>query len=81
MAHTRSVKKRIRQDRIRKMRNRGYKRRMKKEITATLSAAPGEKVTASSKAYSIIDRAAKRGVIHKNTAARKKSKLAKKTAV
>jgi len=81
MAHSRSVKKRIRQDRVKKIRNRSYKRHIKKEISTTLSVAPDEKVTALSKVYSIIDRAAKRGVIHKNTAARKKSRLAKKTAI
>lgn len=81
MAHSRSVKKRIRQDRVKKIRNRRYKRHIKKEISTALSAAPDEKVTTLSKVYSIIDRAAKRGVIHKNTATRKKSRLAKKTAI
>lgn len=32
------------------------------------------------KAYSALDKAAKKGVIHKNTAARKKSRLAKAIA-
>jgi small subunit ribosomal protein S20 len=81
MAHAHSAKKRIKQDRIRRMRNKGYKMHMKKKITATLSAAPDGKATALSEAYSAIDRAVKKGVIHKNTASRRKSRLAKKTAV
>ena len=36
-----------------------------------------ETVTIVNKVYSIIDKAVKKGVIHKNTAARKKSRLGK----
>lgn len=81
MAHSRSAKKRVKQDRVRRTRNKGYKRHMKKKITSTLSVSAGKKATALSEAYSAIDKAAKKGVIHKNTAARKKSRLAKKIAV
>ncbi len=81
MAHSRSAKKRVRQNVVRKLRNRGYKRHLKKKITAALSAVPDEKATALSETYSAIDRAAKKRIIHKNTAARKKARLAKKMAV
>ena len=36
-----------------------------------------ETVSIVNKAYSVIDKAVKKGVIHKNTAARKKSKIGK----
>ena len=36
-----------------------------------------EKVNIVNKVYSIIDKAVKKGVIHKNTAARKKSRIGK----
>jgi len=41
---------------------------------------PGDAATAVSKATSALDRAAKSGAIHKNAAARRKSRLAKKAA-
>lgn len=39
-----------------------------------------EKDAAVSETYSVIDKAVKKGVIHKKTAARKKSSIAKKAA-
>ncbi len=50
--------------------------------TARKAIAAGDKLTAESlsKAYQAIDKAAKRGIIKKNTAARKKSRLARSLA-
>ncbi len=78
MAHSKSAKKRIKQNEKRASRNRGYKRRMKTQVKLTVSATPEDKKSTLSKAYSAIDKAAKKRVIHKNTAARKKSRLAGK---
>ncbi len=78
MAHTLSTKKRIRQGKVRKSRNTGYKRRMKNKTAKAIATDSKDKVTALKEAYSATDKAAKKGVIHKNTAARKKSRLAKK---
>ncbi len=78
MAHTPSTRKRIRQDKVKKSRNIGYKRRMKTKIVTAIAATPKKKKTTLSEAYSAIDKAAKKKIIHKNTAARKKSRLTKK---
>lgn len=79
-----SAKKRLKQNEKLRVLNLGYKRRMKKvvkEIRELVSA--GKKVDAKKllpESYKIIDKAAKRGVIKKNTASRKKSRLTKATA-
>lgn len=78
MAHTASAKKRIRQDTVRGSRNKGYKRRTKTKIANAISATTENRKKGLSEAYSVIDKAAKKGIIHKKTAARKKSRLAKK---
>lgn len=48
-----------------------------KEVRTLAAQASKEAATSLSKAYKAIDKAAKRGVIKKNTAARMKSRLAK----
>jgi small subunit ribosomal protein S20 len=66
-------------------RNRTRNRAWKSNIrTATTGVEDGVKAvnaadtaTALKEAYSVIDRAVSKGVVHKNTAARKKSRLAK----
>ncbi len=55
-------------------------RRKRALITATKEARKEMSAAALSKAFQAIDKAAKRGVIKKNTAARKKSRLAKALA-
>jgi small subunit ribosomal protein S20 len=73
MAITTSAKKAVRSSKKKRVFN---VRRMR-AMTATVkqARAGGEKDLAA--AYQAIDKAAKRGVIKKNTAARKKSRLAK----
>ena len=67
-------------------RRRAYSRRRKrsmKETSKEVHAHAGKSDEAAGKlaqAYQAIDKAAKRGVIHKNTAARKKSRLARALA-
>jgi len=51
---------------------------VKKALTAIASAEPDEATTAVCKALSGLDRAATKGVIHRNNAARRKSRLARR---
>jgi len=68
-----------------KAKERNYKTRadLKKAVKDVLKAAKGDKaaaVTMLPKAFSVIDTAMKKNIIHKNNAARKKSLLARATA-
>ena len=74
MPNLASAKKRLRQDAKKALRNKAVKTRIKTEVKKALA---GED---SKTAFGAIDRAAAKGVIHKNTAARKKSRLAKRLA-
>jgi small subunit ribosomal protein S20 len=82
VAHSLSAKKRIRQNAKRRLRNRDRKREIRLELKKmTTAVAGGDKATAVEelkKAQQVLDRIATRGSIHKNTAARRKSKLAKR---
>ncbi len=82
MAHSASAKKRIRQNLTRRIRNRARKSRIKTEV-AKLDAAvrSGDKAQAASQARATgrtIDKIAATGTIHRNKAARLKSRLAKR---
>ena len=82
MAHSLSANKRIRQSEKRNARNRWRKKIMReavKEFTDKLAHATLVDATASfRKAAQIIDRSAQSGVIHKNQAARRKSRMSAK---
>ena len=73
MPNLASAKKRLRQNVKRNLRNQVAKTRIK---TETKKALAGDASLGA--AQSVIDRAAAKGIIHKNAAARKKSRLAKK---
>jgi len=81
LANHKSALKRARQSQIRRIRNKAVKTRVKnitKDVLLAVSENSGE--TASEKlnmAQSVIDKAAKKGVIHKKTAARKISRLSR----
>ena len=82
MAHSLSAKKRVRQTAKRNARNRNRKELLKnvvKTFAAALTAndAPAAE-TALNKVVQRLDRNAAKGAIHKNTAARKRSRLAKR---
>ncbi len=81
MANHKSALKRANQNKIRRLRNKIVKTRVKnavKEIRLVMSGNADENIKMDlNKAKSIIDKAAKKGVIHKNTAARKISRLSK----
>jgi small subunit ribosomal protein S20 len=76
-----SVLKALRQSKKRRLRNISVKSTVKtafkKAKTAIKKKIEGAKETAI-RAISLIDRAVSKGIIHKNTAARKKSRLIKK---
>lgn len=79
MPNTRSARKRVRQAERNRLRNRMYKSRIKtaiRRLEEALATGNAEAIDASlRKALSAIDRAAVRGAIHRNTAARRKSRL------
>lgn len=79
MASTVSARKRIRQNESHRARNRWRKRQLRdavKDVREKILHGSAEEAQASFKAAcSIIDRVAGKGVIHKNTAARTKSRL------
>ena len=81
MANIKSAKKRILVSAKRQMRNKHIKSSTKTAVKKVVVAAgKGDSTNAQAllvQAISAIDRAASKGVYHKNTAARKKSKLTK----
>ena len=81
MAITKSAKKSIRQSAKRKARNLVYKNKIKglmKEARALVSAKKiDEAKKVLPKVYEILDKAAKVGIIKKNTASRRKSRITK----
>jgi small subunit ribosomal protein S20 len=79
LANLRSAKKRIRQNRTRRLRNRIVRTRARSAVRlARQPVAAGEAGTKESAALEAIrqlDKAASKGVIHRNNAARRKSRL------
>lgn len=77
-----SAKKRVRQSEKRRLRNRSVRSNLRSNFRKVLEAIEAKDADAATKAYremeSRIDKAARKGVIHKNTAARKKARLAKR---
>jgi len=81
LANHKSALKRARQSEIRRMRNKSYRTRVNnvtKQVRLADGESSGETITTKLNiAKSVIDIAAKKGIIHKNTAARKISRLSK----
>jgi small subunit ribosomal protein S20 len=78
LAQHKSAIKRMRQDKKRRERNRAAKSAVKRAVKKVPEASsPEDASRLLSEASSVIDRAAKKGVIHWKKAARKKSRLAK----
>jgi small subunit ribosomal protein S20 len=79
LANTKSAIKRIKQNHKRRLRNRlitGRARTYIKNARSTIaSGTPEEARTATLAAISALDKAAEKGVIHKNNAARRKGRL------
>lgn len=76
MPNLQSAKKKLRQDKKRQSRNLLYKKNYKKALKDALGKKAKELL---SKAFSLIDKAAKKRIIHRNKAARLKRRLSKKS--
>ena len=83
MANIQSQKKRNRQNEKRRVRNKGVRSELKTRIKGAASAIASNSDDAAEQvkgAQKRLDKAAAKNVIHKNAAARHKSRMAKKTA-
>lgn len=84
MANIESAKKRNRQNIKRRMRNRVFRGRarsyVKKARLAIESGNVDEARTATTQAVAALDKAAEKGVIHKNNASRRKSRIMRSLA-
>jgi small subunit ribosomal protein S20 len=75
MANTKSASKRARQTGQRSLRNRSVITRLRK-MHKSLAADPGERDPVKVRALiSAVDKAAKRGIVHRNAARRRKARL------
>ena len=84
MANTKSAEKRVRQAPKRESRNTAYRSRMRtavKKLRLAVAAGDAEKAAALlPETLSILDQTAQKRVVHKNAAARTKSRLVKAVA-
>lgn len=83
MANTKSAVKRMRQNERRRVRNRALRSKLRTTVKTARAAGaePGTDRTALvAEAIRTLDKAVTKGVIHRNTAARKKSALARSLA-
>ena len=85
MPNTKSAERRVRSTNRKRVRNQSAKSSLKTSEKGYLATIASGKKEDSVKAYSAVassfDKAAKTGVIHKRTADRKKSRLAKRLAI
>ena len=84
LANTKSAKKRIRQNSRRRVRNARIRTRARSSVRAARQAVEGSDRNAGEvavkSAIQELDRAASKGVLHRNNAARRKSRLQKQLA-
>lgn len=82
MPNIKSVIKRMKQAEVRRQRNRQVKSQLKSAVKKLFVSLEGNETQEAQNNYRqasrLIDKAASKGVLHKRTAARKKSRLAKK---
>jgi len=82
MAHSRSAQKRIRQNLKQRARNRWRKREVKESVKVFLDAVHDGDVAKATEAFRVttkaLDKVASKGTIHRNAAARRKSRLARR---
>ena len=81
MANTKSALKRIKQNEKRRVRNRAVRTSVRstlKGARAALDAKQPDARAAVEQAIRLLDRAVAKGVVHRNTAARRKSNLARR---
>ena len=81
MPNTDSAKKRLRQDKVRRDRNRSVKSAIRKQVRLVAEAVTAGDIEKAEAQYRLaakrLDRAGARNVIHRNAAARKKSRMQK----
>lgn len=80
MANIKSAEKRIRTSADRRARNKARVSRLRSAVKKYREAAPKAKAASLPTTHAEIDRALAKGVIHRNAAARYKSRLAKKAS-
>ena len=78
MANSKSAIKRIRQNERRRLRNRTIRSQVRTAVKTARTSEGGALRTAIAEAIRTLDKAVTKGVIHRNTAARKKSALARR---
>jgi small subunit ribosomal protein S20 len=78
MPNIASAKKNMRKSRAAQTRNRAQRSTLRTALKK--AKADGASAESTATAVTLLDRAARKGLIHKNAAARQKSKLAKKAA-
>ncbi len=81
MPNIKSAKKRMRQNRVRRIRNRAVRSNMRTEIKELRKMISDKNLDQAQlqlkRVYSVIDRTAQKGMIHPNTGARYKSRLSR----
>lgn len=75
MPNIKSAKKRVRVIKVKTERNKAYKSALRTLIKNALNANETEKQVAVKKALKKLDQAVSKGILHKNTAARKKAAI------
>jgi small subunit ribosomal protein S20 len=80
VANTKSAMKRIRQNERRRLRNRAMRTKIRGSVKTARAAEGATRPAAIHHAIRVLDRAVTKGVMHRNTAARKKSALARRLA-
>lgn len=80
MANTKSAMKRIRQNEKRRLRNRAVRSKVRTALKSARTAPAETQHAAVLEAIRTLDKAVSKGVLHRNTAARKKSALARRLA-
>ncbi len=80
MPRIRSAAKRMRQARARATLNRTQRSQLRTALKRVRTASGSEAETAYAEAVKLLDRAGQKNIIHKNAAARQKSRLAKLVA-
>ena len=81
MPNIKSAKKRVKVIAVKTARNKAANSALKTSINTAIENNAADKEQAVRAAVSSIDRAVSKGLLHKNTAARKKSALVRKAAV
>jgi small subunit ribosomal protein S20 len=80
VANTKSAMKRIRQNERRRLRNRAVRTKVRTALKVARASDGAQQRPSIEEAIRTLDKAVTKGVVHPNTAARKKSSLARRLA-